>query len=85
MIDLTEKKLMTKFFDKLKKNHFWPNLGQFSLLCRTQCGFLTPCQNLEKTNDPIPRKCSYRETDRRKDGQADKPFFIGSFRLLLRV
>ena len=28
-------------------------------------GFLAPCQNLEKTNDTIPRKC----TDRQKSGQ----------------
>ena len=38
----------------------------------TLYGFLASCQNLEKTNDTIPRK----RPDRRKDGQT---LFIGPF------
>ena len=58
---------MTKFFNKFKKNSFWPILGPFSqilghvfspknpaLLCTTSYRFLAPCQNLEKTSDTIP-------------------------------
>ena len=36
-----------------------------ALLCTTRYGFLSPCQNLAKTNDPITRKC----LDRQKKGQ----------------
>ena len=36
------------------KNFFSKNLA---LSEATSYGFLAPCQNLEKTNDPIPRKC----------------------------
>ena len=63
---------MTKFLSKFKKPCFWPIFGLFSqfleqkkktfsenpaLSRATYCGFLAPCQNLEKTNDTIPRKC----------------------------
>ena len=41
-------------------------------------GFLAPRQNLEKPNDPIPRKHPDREHDRKKD----TPYFIGPFWLL---
>ena len=71
---------MTKFFNKFKKFCFWPFfpiLGPrknfFSenpaLLRTTSYSFLAPCQNLEKTNDTIPRKQPDRQKDRRKDGQ----------------
>ena len=58
--------------------HFWlifPILGakifflENQALSRTTSnGFLALCQNLEKTNDIIPRKCR----DRRKDGRKDR-------------
>lgn len=83
-MDLIVKKLMTKSFDKFKKPYFWPNLDQFSpfsLLHTTPYGFLTPCQYLEQTNDSIPRKCQYGETDRQIDKRADRSFFIGPYPL----
>ena len=78
---------MTKFSSKLKKLCFWPILSPISqsfkkkkkifpenlaLLSTTSHGILAPCQNLEKINDTIPRKCSdrRRRTEGRKDGQA---------------
>ena len=58
---------MTKFFNKFKKPCFWPIFPNFiaeiffpenpALSCTTLYGFLAPCQNLEKINDKIPRKC----------------------------
>ena len=73
---------MTKFSNKFKKPcwvHF-PNswgkkifLENPALLHTTSYGFLAPCQNLEKVNDTIQRKCQDRQkdgrTDRWKDGQ----------------
>ena len=60
---------MTKFFFKFKKSYFWHFFGPFpkfwgqkkffqkiGLSCTTSKGFLAPCQNSEKSNDPIPRK-----------------------------
>ena len=41
-------------------------LGNLPLPHVTSYGFLASCQNLEKTNDTIPRK----RPDRRKGGQA---------------
>ena len=35
----------------------------------TSYGFLTPCQNSEKTHDAIPRKRQDRRTEGQKDGQ----------------
>ena len=79
---------MIKFLNKFKKPCFWPIFGPFSLFwgakkillensalsCTTSYGFLAPCQNLEKTNDKIPRKhpdrWKDRQKDRRKDGQS---------------
>ena len=77
---------MTKFPNKFKKPPFWPfspYMGQKKyyqkiLLSFTALyWFLRPCQNLEKTNDLIPRK--------RLDGWMDRPYFIGPFRLPLLV
>ena len=55
----------------------------------TSYWFLAPCQNLEKTNDAIPRKHPDRWKDGRMDGRTDrrtnKPYFIGPFQLLLGV
>ena len=50
---------------------FWGKkifLAYMALSCTTSYGFLAPCQNLEKTNDAIPRKCLDRQKDGRKDG-----------------
>ena len=51
--------------------NFWDKKKKFpehsALSHTTSYGFLAPCQNLEKTNDTIPRKW----LDRRKDGQKD--------------
>ena len=35
----------------------------------TSNGFLAPCQNLEKVNGTIQRKCPNRRTEGQKDGQ----------------
>ena len=62
----TQKKLMIKFFNKFKKQflaHFW---SIFPIL-RAQTD----------DNNTIPRKCS----DRRKDGRKDRSYIIGPFRL----
>ena len=47
-------------FPILRAKKFFPALS-----CTTSHRFLATCQNLEKTNDAIPRKCQ----DRRTDGQ----------------
>ena len=84
-------KINDKFFQYIQKTlsfvHFWPISPIFGAknfflvnpaLSRTNSnGFLASCQNLEKTNDTIPRK----RPDRRKDGRTDRPYFIGPFRL----
>ena len=84
---------MTKFFFKFKKPlllaYFWSTSLIFGgqkifpkkLACTTWYGFLVPCPNLEKPNDPIPRKQPYRE----QDGRMDRPYFMGPFWLLLEV
>ena len=90
---------MTKLYNKLKKPCFWPILGPFfhfwgkkkfspenlALSRTTSHGILTPCQNLEKINDTIPRKCPVRPKDGNLDRRTDRPFFIGPFRLPLGV
>ena len=78
---------MTKSFDKFKTPCFWsifPNFGAKNFLPKnlalshtTSYGFLAACQNSEKTNDTIPRKCPHR----RMNGRMDRPHFIGPFRL----
>ena len=60
---------MTKLFNKFKKSCFWTIFDPFSQFLRqkkcfrkirlsdtTSYRLLAPCQNLEKTNDTIPRK-----------------------------
>ena len=42
-----------------------------ALPCTTPYGFITKCQNLRKSNDPIPRKCLDRQTDGLTEGQTD--------------
>ena len=44
-------------------------LENLALPHTTSHQFLAPYQNLEKTNDAIPRKCPDRWKDERKDGQ----------------
>ena len=81
---------MTKFFNKFQSPCFQPIFSPFSQFWRqkkfsdnpalsstTSYGFLAPCQNLEKTDDAIPRK----HPDGRTDGRKDRPYFIGHFRL----
>ena len=76
---------MTKFFYKFKKPCFWPIFGpkvlgakQFfpenlPLSHTTSYRFLAPCQNLEKTNDAIPRKRlgRHRRMEGRMEDQKD--------------
>ena len=84
---------MPRFFNILKKKtvldpflvHF-PNFGgkkNPALSHTTSYGLLASYQNLEKTNDSIPSKHSDRWKERRTDGRVDKPYFIGSFQLML--
>ena len=74
-------KIITKFFNIFKKTmflaHFWSIFPIF-LSRTTSYGFLASCQNLEKTNETIPRK----HPDRRKDGRTDRPYLIEPFRLM---
>ena len=79
---------MTQFFNIFKKNRFWPIFLIFgtknfflqnpTLSRTTSYEFLASCQNLEITNDTIPRKCP----DRRIDGRTDRPYFIGPFQVM---
>ena len=62
---------MTQFSNKFKKRCFWPIFPIFgaekiflenpALSHKTSYGFLAPCQNLEKVNDTIQRKCPDRQ------------------------
>ena len=86
---------MPKYFNKLKKtvflDHFWsifPILEVQNIfpenpaLSRTSSyGFLGPCQNLQKTNETIPRKRLDKQKDRGTDGRTDRLCFIGPLRL----
>ena len=69
---------MTQFSNKFKKLCFWPIflpifgakrifLENPALSRTTSYGFLVPCQNLEKDNDTIQRKCP----DKRMEGRTD--------------
>ena len=78
-------KLMTNFFNKFKKTCFWPIFEVIffskkpTLPCKTSYWFLKPCQNLEKTNDPIQRKNLDSQT------RGDTPYFTRPFQLLRGV
>ena len=64
---------------KFRKILFWPNFDTYSQCLRQKkffekktgsfahsvIGFLAPCQKLENSNNPVPRK----HPDRGKDGQ----------------
>ena len=56
-----------------------------ALSCTTSYEFLAPCQNLEKINVTIPRKCLDKRKDGWNDRGTDRPYFIGPFRLPPRV
>ena len=55
---------MAQFSNKFKKNPVF--LENPALSRTTSYGFLALCQNLEKVNDTIQRKCPDRWKDRRK-------------------
>ena len=71
--------------------HFWsifPSFGAKIVFLEnlapsrtTSYGFLEPCQDLEKTNNTIPRKRPDRRKDGWKDGRTDRPYSIEPFRL----
>ena len=61
---------MTKFFNKFKNSCFGPVLSP-GLSRTTSYGFLAPCQNLEKTNDALSRKCPNRSMKGWTEGQTD--------------
>ena len=76
-------KINDKIFSIFKNpilTHFWPTfpvlgannffLGNPALSRTTSYGFLASCQNLEKTNDTIPRKHLDRQ-DGRMDGRME--------------
>ena len=86
-VDQIQKILMTIVLHKFKKLFFGPFRAHFScfwgkilffekirLLRTIWNDFITLCQNLEKTNDPIPRERPDRRTKRRKD----RPYFMGT-------
>ena len=56
---------MTKFFCKFKKTCWQKKYFYKIQLCKNTAsyGFLAPCQNLEKTNDTIPRKHLEKQKD----------------------
>ena len=72
---------MIKLFNILKKKRFWPIFQIFgakkfflenpALSHTTSFGFLTSCQNSEKTNHRIPRKRLDGRMDRRTEGRTD--------------
>ena len=88
-------KIKDKIFQYIQKTLFlalfWPIFPIFgaknfflenpALSRTTSYGFLASCQNLEKTNNTIPRKRLDRWKDGRKDGRMDRPYFTGPFQL----
>ena len=79
-------KINDKSFQYIQKTlflaHFWPIfpifwaknffLENLALSRTTSYGFLVSCQNLEKTNNTIPRKRLDRRTEGQKDGRKDR-------------
>ena len=68
------------FFNKLKKIFFWPIFLIFwakhffqkiQLLHTISYQSPTPCHNLEKNNNPIPRKFLHRKTNGWMEGWTD--------------
>ena len=82
---------MTKFCFKIRKRYFGANFSNFggkkvfpknpALPCTTSCGFLSPCQNSQKNNDPISTKMD-RKKDGRMDTRTERPYFMGASQLL---
>ena len=82
---------MTKFCFKIRKRYFEVNFTIFwgkkvfpknpALPCTTSCGFLSPCQNSQKNNDPISTKMD-RKKDGRMDTRTERPYFMGASQLL---
>ena len=86
---------MTRFFKKFKKPFFDPFLVHFpnfegkKIFSRKYGSVMhnfiwvsSISQNLEKTNDTIPRKRPDRRKNERTDGRTDRPYSIGQpFRL----
>ena len=55
---------------------FLPHFSSFVSQANSY-GFLALCQNLEKTNDTIPRKCRNRWKGNQKDRRVDRPYITG--------
>ena len=85
-IDQIQKKLMTQFFNKFKKLCFWSAFGSFFQFlgqkkkkCPGKSSSIThkfiwvssTCQNLEKVNNAIQRKCPDRRTEGQVKGWID--------------
>ena len=78
-----QKNLVTKSFHNWEFPHNFDMSGANTFFKKnpalsgmTSYGVLKPFENLEKTNDPIPRK----QSDRWADGRTDRPYFAGSIR-----
>ena len=63
MTEQIQKKIIPKFSNQLKNSSSGSFMWQKIILRKnpalpytTSYGFLTPCQNFERTNDPIPRE-----------------------------
>ena len=78
--------LTTKFLNNSKKPVFSPISSFFgektfppkylTVSFTTSYRFVTPCQNLEEMNNPIPRKHKDRRTDGRAEGHACHEIFV---------
>ena len=72
-------KLMTKFSNKFKKQHFWPIFGARTFFSKNEVLSRTsshgPLTDEHKTNEPLPRKLPEErmkgQKDRRPEGQTD--------------
>ena len=73
-------KINDQIFQYIQKTLFLAlfrfNFSGTALSRRTSYGFLAPCKNLEKSN-------LHFQESARKDGRTDRPYFIGTFWLLL--
>ena len=69
-------------FQFLQTWDLYRNTAFSALSHTTSYRFLAPSQNLEKTNDKIPRKSPDRQKDGEKGRKMDRPYFLGPFWLL---
>ena len=76
---------MTKFFNIFKKTVFDPFLVHFPNFWGKKNFPGKSYQNLEKTNDTNSKQTPGQMEDRRMDGRADRPYFIGPFWITLGV